>query len=85
MCRYCEVRGEINMECLKFKVNDLVKFRKAEGAHDFGQILAILEIIDSVNDKDRGIRIYKIQPLDGRLLAQDVGQEDIIEGYIKYF
>lgn len=48
------------MECLKFKVNDLVKFRKAEGAHDFGQILAILEIIDSVNDKDRGIRIYKI-------------------------
>lgn len=71
------------MECLEFKVKDLVKFRTVEGAHDLGEILAILEIIDSVNDEDRGIKIYKIQPLDGRLLAQDVRQEDIIASFYK--
>lgn len=69
-----------------FNIRDLVKYKTFMNPHEnWGVIVEILNVEDSVHQESKGIKLYRVGPLDTRLSYDFIEEKNIIEAYSKYY
>ena len=69
-----------------FNIRDIVKYKTLINSHEnWGVIAEILNVEDSVHQETKGIRLYKIIPLDTSISYEFIEEKNIIQAYSMYY
>ena len=69
-----------------FNIRDIVKYKTLINSHEnWGVIVEILNVEDSVHQKTKGIRLYRIIPLDTSISHEFIDEKNIIQAYSMYY
>ena len=69
-----------------FNIRDIVKYKTLINSHEnWGVIVEILNVEDSVQQEIKGIRLYRINPLDTSISYEFIEEKNIIQAYSMYY
>ena len=69
-----------------FNIRDIVKYKTLINSHEnWGVIVEILNVEDSVHQETKGIRLYKINPLNTSISYEFIEEKNIIQAYSMYY
>lgn len=69
-----------------FNIRDIVKYKTFMNPHEnWGVIVEILNVEDSVHQETKGIKIYRINSLNTSLSHDFIQEKDIIQAYSMYY
>ena len=69
-----------------FNIRDIVKYKKLINSHEnWGVIVEILNVEDSVHQETKGIRLYRINPLNVSMSYEFIEEKNIIQAYSMYY
>ena len=69
-----------------FNIRDIVKYKTLINSHEnWGVIVEILNVEDSVHQETKGIRLYRIIPLDTSISYEFIEEKNIIQAYSMYY
>ena len=69
-----------------FNIRDIVKYKTLINSHEnWGVIAEILNVEDSIHQETKGIRLYKIIPLDTSISYEFIEEKNIIQAYSMYY
>ena len=69
-----------------FNIRDIVKYKTLMNSHEnWGVIVEILNVEDSVHQETKGIRLYRINPLNTSLSYEFIEEKNIIQAYSMYY
>ena len=69
-----------------FNIRDIVKYKTLINSHEnWGVIVEILNVEDSVHQKTKGIRLYRINPLNTSISYEFIEEKNIIQAYSMYY
>ena len=69
-----------------FNIRDIVKYKTLINSHEnWGVIVEILNVEDSVHQETKGIRLYRINPLDTSISYEFIEEKNIIQAYSMYY
>ena len=69
-----------------FNIRDLVKYKTSITPRgNWGVIVEILNVEDSVHQETKGIRLYIINPIDTRISCEFIEEQNIIQAYSMYY
>ena len=69
-----------------FNIRDVVKYKTLINPHEnWGVIVEILNVEDSIHQETKGIRLYKIIPLDTSISYEFIEEKNIIQAYSMYY
>ena len=69
-----------------FNIRDIVKYKTLINSHEnWGVITEILNVEDSIHQETKGIRLYKIIPLDTSISYEFIEEKNIIQAYSMYY
>ena len=69
-----------------FNIRDVVKYKTLINPHEnWGVIVEILNVEDSVHQETKGIRLYRIIPLDTSISYEFIEEKNIIQAYSMYY
>ena len=69
-----------------FNIKDLIKYRTPMNPGDnWGVIVEILKVEDSMKQETRGTKLYRIKPLDIGLSCYFVEENNIVQAYSMYY
>ena len=65
-----------------FNIRDIVKYKTLINSHEnWGVIVEILNVEDSVHQETKGIRLYRINPLNTSISYEFIEEKNIIQAY----
>ena len=69
-----------------FSIRDIVKYKTLMNSHEnWGVIVEILNVEDSVHQETKGIRLYRINPLNTSMSYEFIEEKNIIQAYSMYY
>lgn len=69
-----------------FNIRDLVKYKTSINPRgNWGVIVEILNVEDSVHQETKGIRLYRINPLDTSISYEFIEENNILQAYSMYY
>lgn len=69
-----------------FEIRDIVKYKTFMNPNEnWGVIVEILNVEDSIHQESKGIKLYKVNPLDRCLSCDFIEEKNIIQSYSKYY
>ena len=69
-----------------FNIRDIVKYKTLINSHEnWGVIVEILNVEDSVYQETKGIRLYRINPLNTSISYEFIEEKNIIQAYSMYY
>ena len=69
-----------------FNIRDVVKYKTLINSREnWGVIAEILNVEDSVHQETKGIRLYRIIPLDTSISYEFIEEKNIIQAYLMYY
>ena len=69
-----------------FNIRDIVKYKTLMNPHEnWGVIVEILNVEDSVHQETKGNRLYRINPLNTSLSYEFIEEKNIIQAYSMYY
>ena len=69
-----------------FNIRDIVKYKTLINPNgNWGVIVEILNVEDSVHQQTTGIRLYRIDPLDTSISYDFIEENNIIQAYSMYY
>ena len=69
-----------------FNIRDIVKYKTLINSHEnWGVIVEILNVEDSVHQENKGIRLYRINPLNTSISYEFIEEKNIIQAYSMYY
>ena len=69
-----------------FNIRDIVKYKTLINSHEnWGVIVEILNVEDSVHQETKGIRLYRINPLNTSISCEFIEEKNIIQAYSMYY
>ena len=69
-----------------FNIRDIVKYKTLINSHEnWGVIVEILNVKDSVHQETKGIRLYRINPLNTSISYEFIEEKNIIQAYSMYY
>ena len=69
-----------------FNIRDIVKYKTLINPHEnWGVIVEILNVEDSVHKGNKGIRLYRINPLRTSISYEFIEEINIIQAYSMYY
>lgn len=69
-----------------FNIRDIVKYKTLINHHEnWGVIVEILNVEDSVHQETKGIRLYRINPLNTSISYEFIEEKNIIQAYSMYY
>lgn len=69
-----------------FNIRDIVKYKTLINSHEnWGVIVEILNVEDSVRQETKGIRLYRINPLNTSISYEFIEEKNIIQAYSMYY
>ena len=69
-----------------FNIRDIVKYKTLMNSHEnWGVIVEILNVEDSVHQETKGIKLYRINPLNTNLSYELIEEKNIIQAYSMYY
>ena len=69
-----------------FNIRDVVKYKTLINSREnWGVIVEILNVEDSVHQETKGIRLYRIIPLDTSISYEFIEEKNIIQAYLMYY
>lgn len=69
-----------------FNIRDIVKYRTLINPHEnWGVIVEILNVEDSVHQETKGIRLYRVNPLNTSISYEFIEEKNIIQSYSMYY
>lgn len=69
-----------------FNIRDIVKYKTLINPHEnWGVIVEILNVEDSVHKETKGIRLYRINPLHTSVSYEFIEEKNIIQAYSMYY
>ena len=69
-----------------FSIRDIVKYKTLMNSHEnWGVIVEILNVEDSVHQETKGIRLYRINPLKTSMSYEFIEEKNIIQAYSMYY
>ena len=69
-----------------FSIRDIVKYKTLINSHEnWGVIVEILNVEDSVHQETKGIKLYRINPLNTNLSYELIEEKNIIQAYSMYY
>lgn len=69
-----------------FNIRDIVKYKTSINPHEnWGVIVDILNIEDSVHQEAKGVRLYRINSLDTSISYEFIEEKNIIQAYSMYY
>ncbi len=69
-----------------FNIRDIVKYKTLINSHEnWGVIVEILNVEDSVHQETKGIRLYRINPLNTSISYEFIEEKNIIQAYSMYY
>lgn len=69
-----------------FNIRDIVKYKTLINPHEnWGVIVEILNVEDSVHKENKGIRLYRINPLNTSISYEFIEEKNIIQAYSMYY
>ena len=69
-----------------FSIRDIVKYKTLMNSHEnWGVIVEILNVEDSVHQETKGIRLYRINPLNTSISYEFIEEKNIIQAYSMYY
>ena len=69
-----------------FSIRDIVKYKTLMNSHEnWGVIVEILNVEDSVYQETKGIKLYRINPLNTNLSYELIEEKNIIQAYSMYY
>lgn len=69
-----------------FNIRDIVKYKTLINSHEnWGVIVEILNVEDSVQQEIKGIRLYRINPFDTSISYEFIEEKNIIQAYSMYY
>lgn len=67
-------------------IRDIVKYKTLINPHEnWGVIVEILNVEDSVHQETKGIRLYKINPLNTSISYEFIEEKNITQAYSMYY
>ena len=69
-----------------FNIRDIVKYKTSINPQgNWGVIVDILNIEDSVHQEAKGVRLYRVNPLNASMNYEFIEEKDIIQAYSMYY
>lgn len=69
-----------------FNTRDIVKYKTLINPHEnWGVIVEISNVEDSVHKENKGIRLYRINPLNTSISYEFIEEKNIIQAYSMYY
>lgn len=69
-----------------FNIRDIVKYKTLINSHEnWGVIVEILNVEDSAHQETKGIRLYRINPLNTSISYEFIEEKNIIQAYSMYY
>ena len=69
-----------------FNIRDIVKYKTLINSHEnWGVIVEILNVEDSVPQENKGIKLYRINPLYASVSYEFIEEKNIIQAYSIYY
>ena len=69
-----------------FYLRDIVNYKTSINPRgNWGVIVEILNVEDSVHQETKGIRLYRIKPLDTSISYEFIEEKNIIQAYSMYY
>lgn len=69
-----------------FNIRDIVKYKTLINHHEnWGVIVEILNVEDSVQQETKGTRLYRINPLNTSISYEFIEEKNIIQAYSMYY
>lgn len=69
-----------------FNIRDIVKYKTSINPRgNWGVIVEILNVEDSVHQETKGIRLYRINPLDTCISYEFIEENNILQAYSMYY
>ena len=69
-----------------FNIREIVKYKTLINPQgNWGVIVDILNIEDSVHQEAKGIRLYRVNPLNASMSYEFIEEKDIIQAYSMYY
>lgn len=69
-----------------FNIRDIVKYKTSINPHEnWGVIVDILNIEDSVHQEAKGVRLYRVNPLNTGISYEFIEEKDIAQAYSMYY
>ena len=69
-----------------FNIRDIVKYKTSINPQgNWGVIVDILNIEDSVHQEAKGVRLYRVNPLNTSMSYEFIEEKDIIQAYSMYY
>lgn len=69
-----------------FNIRDIVKYKTSINSQgDWGVIVDILNIEDSVHQEAKGVRLYRVNPLNASMSYEFIEEKNIIQAYSMYY
>ena len=69
-----------------FNIRDIVKYKTLINSHEnWGVIAEILNVEDSIHQETKGIRLYRINPLNTSISYEFIEEKNIIQAYSMYY
>ncbi len=69
-----------------FNIRDIVKYKTLINSHEnWGVIVEILNVEDSIHQETKGIRLYRIEPLNTSISYEFIEEKNIIQAYSMYY
>ena len=69
-----------------FNIRDIVKYKTLMNPHEnWCVIVEILNVEDSVHQETKGIRLYRINPLNTSISYEFIEEKNIIQAYSMYY
>lgn len=69
-----------------FNVRDIVKYKTLINSHEnWGVIVEILNVEDSVHQEAKGVRLYRVNPLNTSISYEFIEEKNIIQAYSMYY
>ena len=69
-----------------FNIRDIVKYKTLINSHEnWGVIVEILNVEDSVHQETKGIRLYRINHLNTSISYEFIEEKNIIQAYSMYY
>ena len=69
-----------------FNIRDIVKYKTLINSHEnWGVIVEILNVEDSVHQETKRIRLYRVNPLNASISYEFIEEKNIIQAYSMYY
>jgi len=69
-----------------FNIRDIVKYKTSINPQgNWGVIVDILNIEDSVHQEAKGVRLYRVNPLNASMSYEFIEEKNIIQAYSMYY